>query len=596
MSNVDSNAPTAAATAAPRATVAPRVIQTSAELPAPGYDVGGVLGRGGMGEVVTARDRRIGRDVAIKRMLGTSLDARERFLREAQVQARLEHTSIPPVYEIGIGADGQPFFTMKQLAGVTFAQRMREAAPLQRLLRAFADVCLAVGYAHERGVVHRDLKPANIMLGDYGEVYVLDWGIARVLSEPDPDAGTLLGTPGYMAPEQCRGEDAMPASDVYALGSILFEILSGEALHPPGVAALVSTVSDPAASPAARATRREVPIELDRICLDALAAEPEARPSARHLGDQIERYLDGDRDLERRRAVAARELEAANAALSSADPEQRAVAMQRAGRALALDPESAEAAALITTLLVEPPGRLPQRLVAELADAETEDLRLNLRQSLWTMVGLLGLLLILPWIDIRNWATLGIAVAVLMATTLRLWIASRAVPHRRLGAVQVLLLTTPLVFALSRVVGSYMLTPAIVTGCVFSMTANGWLRERRAAVYVWLGVAVLGPVALEWTGLFEPTLAVAHGSLVVTSPILRSHGLVDEIALASANLLLLASLARFALASNRKIFEARTELRIHAWHLRQLLPERSPGGTSPQSQAADQRLAVARAG
>jgi hypothetical protein len=181
-----------------------------------------------------------------------------------------------------------------------------------------------------------------------------------------------------------------------------------------------------------------------------------------------------------------------------------------------------------------------------------------------------------------------------MATTLRLWIASRVVPHRRLGAVQIMLLTTPLVFALSRVVGSYMLTPAIITGCVFSMTANGWLRERRAAVYVWLAVAVLGPVVLEWTGLFERTLAVANGSLVVTSPILRSHGLVDQIALASANLLLLVSLARFALASNRKIFEARTELRIHAWHLRQLLPERTVA--SSQAQAADQRLAVARAG
>ncbi|MEO7730423.1 MAG: serine/threonine-protein kinase, partial [Kofleriaceae bacterium] len=543
MSNVDIDAPTAAATTAPPGAAAPRVIQTSAELPAPGYDIGPVLGRGGMGEVVTARDRRIGRDVAIKRMLGSSPDARQRFLREAQVQARLEHTSVPPVYEIGIGADGQPFFTMKQLAGVTFAQRMREPVALQRLLRAFADVCLAVGYAHERGVVHRDLKPANIMLGDYGEVYVLDWGIARVLSEPDPDAGALLGTPGYMAPEQCTGEDAMPASDVYALGSILFEILSGEPLHPPGMAAILAAVSDPTASPAARTTRREVPLELDRICVDALAADPMARPSARRLGNQIEGYLDGDRDLERRRAASARELEAAKAALTSDDPEQRAVAMQRAGRALALDPESTEAAALITTLLVEPPRRLPQRLVAELADAETEDLRLSARHSMWTMVGLLGLLFILPWIDIRNWTTLGIAVAVMMATTARLWIASRGTSHRRLGTLQVLLVTTPVVFALTRAVGSYMLTPAIITGCLFAMTMSPWLRAHRAAVYAWLVFAVMAPVMLEHLGVFESTLSVANGSLVVTSPILRSSGLVGEIALASANLLLLASLA-----------------------------------------------------
>jgi serine/threonine-protein kinase len=240
-------------------------------LPEIGYQLGASIGKGGMGEVIAAFDRRIGRDVAVKRMRSahSSEEATTRFLREARIQARLDHPAIGPVHERGTDDAGRPYFTMKRLAGRTLGQRMAEGeggtAPERQLLRAFVDVCLAVEFAHARGVVHRDLKPANIMLGDYGEVYVLDWGVARVLGEPvsgDPGAapaipagfassdardasapsdsldegstktGTLLGTPGYIAPEQLKGEPAAPPADVYALGSILFELLAGEPLHP----------------------------------------------------------------------------------------------------------------------------------------------------------------------------------------------------------------------------------------------------------------------------------------------------------------------------------------------------------------------------
>src|SRR3954467_1599549 len=252
----DAGAPTADGSIA--AGVAPTALPTSAghdetivpswgpsafaALPDPGYQIGELIGRGGMGEVVVAQDQRIGREVAIKRIrsLDPSSDAVNRFLREARIQARLDHPAIVPVYELGTDADGRPYFTMKRLAGVTLSRKLSENGPVQPLLRAFVDVCLAIQLAHSRGVVHRDLKPSNIMLGDYGEVYVLDWGVARVLTETrrttgpslvvDPDDGTtvgaILGTPGYMAPEQVRGHEAGSKADVYALGAILFEILA----------------------------------------------------------------------------------------------------------------------------------------------------------------------------------------------------------------------------------------------------------------------------------------------------------------------------------------------------------------------------------
>ncbi|MCX5743573.1 MAG: protein kinase, partial [Proteobacteria bacterium] len=130
-------------------------------LPAAGYIMGEVIGRGGMGEVITAHDRRIGRDVAIKRMRGDapSAAAVARFLREARIQGRLDHPAIVPVHELAIDAEGHPFFTMKRLAGVTLGERMMKAGPQKPLLRAFVDVCLAIEFAHARGIVHRDLKP-----------------------------------------------------------------------------------------------------------------------------------------------------------------------------------------------------------------------------------------------------------------------------------------------------------------------------------------------------------------------------------------------------------------------------------------------------
>jgi serine/threonine protein kinase len=153
------------------------------------YRFGEVIGVGGMGEVVLAHDEHIDRDVAVKRIRSAvpSPEQRARFVREARVQGGLEHPAVVPVHDLAVDRDGRPFFVMKRLTGTTLLallQRLRtgdedESAARRSMLRAFVDVCLAIEFAHSRGIVHRDLKPANIMLGDFGEVYVLDWGVAR---------------------------------------------------------------------------------------------------------------------------------------------------------------------------------------------------------------------------------------------------------------------------------------------------------------------------------------------------------------------------------------------------------------------------------
>src|SRR5687767_11130253 len=228
--SVDPTDPTVANTVGPESAGRSGEIATSVRSIA--YELDSMLGKGGMGEVWAARDKQLEREVAIKRMRTTkpTKDELKRFLREAKIQARLDHPAIVPVYELGTDAEGFPFFTMKKLVGTTLADVLSTGeATQQKLLRALVDVCLAIDLAHAKRIVHRDLKPSNIMLGDYGEVYVLDWGVARLLdeeaespssdsSEPTSEHGTktgqLLGTPGYMAPEQVRAQSVGPAADV----------------------------------------------------------------------------------------------------------------------------------------------------------------------------------------------------------------------------------------------------------------------------------------------------------------------------------------------------------------------------------------------
>ena len=212
--------------------------------------VGRELARGGMGHVHPATDRNLLRHVALKRLdkdYANQTFYREAFIAEAQITGQLEHPNIVPVHELAIDPNGIPYFTMKLVQGDSFDRWLKKHPPgtVERIaggIEVLLKVCDALAYAHHRGVVHRDLKPANIMVGDFGQVYLMDWGLAKLVrSEPASGAGALMnapgpvGTPDYMAPEQARGNpnEVDERSDVFGLGALLFEILSGQGPYGP---------------------------------------------------------------------------------------------------------------------------------------------------------------------------------------------------------------------------------------------------------------------------------------------------------------------------------------------------------------------------
>ena len=278
------------------------------------YDLLGEIARGGVGIVYLARQRSLGRSVAIKVLrdgpYATPADAR-RFHKEAETAANLDHPNIVPIYEVGEDR-GCVFFSMKLIEGGTLADRARDdISDLRRLVRLMAAVARAIQYAHERGVLHRDLKPSNILIDDRGEPLVADFGLARRL-DADSDltrTGVVVGTPSYMAPEQAggRGEAVTTATDVHGLGAILYFLLTG---RPPYGGATVLEIldrvrSDPPRPPST--IRRAVDRDLETICLKCLEPEPSRRyPSAGAVAEDLERWLEGRSILARRAGRAER--------------------------------------------------------------------------------------------------------------------------------------------------------------------------------------------------------------------------------------------------------------------------------------------------
>jgi serine/threonine-protein kinase len=319
------------------------------------YEFKGELGRGGLGKVVEAVDKDFGREVAVKMMLpGQSSSAVERFLFEGKTAGRLPHPNIVPIYEIGAlkGDTGEfPYFTMAKIVGRDLKEvlqalergdeEIRKRFNRPRLLRVFQEVCNAMAYAHDHGVIHRDLKPANVMVGEYGEVFVVDWGLAKVLGQKEGKAGGItrmleanpgdtpqltidgqvMGTPAYMPPEQADGRIAEidERSDIYSLGAILYEILT---FRPPfeGETAcnvISKVLSEDVTSPSRRVSQLSrigapgnesvevlsvdaIPPELDVIVLKALSKDRSQRySSARELSDDIQLFLEGEKERER---------------------------------------------------------------------------------------------------------------------------------------------------------------------------------------------------------------------------------------------------------------------------------------------------------
>lgn len=284
--------------------------------PGPRYALNTLHAAGGIGEIWLARDVELERDVAVKRLQASSSGstvARARFLREAKITGKLDHPGVVPIYEVcRDGATGEAYYSMRFLKGRTLTDAVHEyhqhreahgsdSQTLLNLLSAFTIVCNTIAYAHSKGIIHRDLKCENVILGDYGEVIVIDWGLAKEFSDRDSSggedldqswlaaaspvatlAGHILGTPAYMAPEQATGRVDLigPSTDVYGLAAILYEILCGQ---PPfsGQSALevLQNVKNAAPVPPSSIVPG-VPVPLEQICLQGLAKEQSGRPAS----------------------------------------------------------------------------------------------------------------------------------------------------------------------------------------------------------------------------------------------------------------------------------------------------------------------------
>jgi WD40 repeat protein/serine/threonine protein kinase len=278
------------------------------------YEMQGELARGGLGKITRAIDKRLDRLVAVKSLLADKGTARDRFLREAFLTAKLQHPSIIPIYEAGVWPDGSPFYSMRLVSGQPLHQEIARRKQMQErltLLPNVIDAIEAVAYAHAERVIHRDIKPHNILVGDFGETVVIDWGLAKIRgtteqAEPKSDAyreengsdltatGAILGTPAYMPPEQAEGKEVDERADVYSLGAVLYHLLSGE---PPyrgkkAIEALKALLLSPPTPLSQK--QPELPRDLIAIVEKSMARSPHERyPSAKELADDLKKFQAG---------------------------------------------------------------------------------------------------------------------------------------------------------------------------------------------------------------------------------------------------------------------------------------------------------------
>ncbi len=582
------------------------------------YEAGPLLGQGGMGEVVLHLDHVIGRHVARKTLLREAASDRAftRFVREARVQGQLEHPSVVPVYDFGVGADGGPFFTMKRVRGETLAlilERLAEKDPeytsrfsRHKLLAAFRQVCLAVEYAHLRGVVHRDLKPSNIMLGDFGEVYVLDWGLAKLRSDDAADPGPassvrdgrvprpadspdrtgegdMVGTPAYMAPEQFgAGRNRFDTrQDVFALGAVLFEILT-LARYRPGASfatLLPSLLREADREHPTRPSEKAADItpELDDACTRALATDPALRlDSAAAISEVIERYLEGDRDQGMRTALAAKLLASARARIAAprADASAHVDAMRDAIKALALTPDDVEAQRLLLALVVDGSGRLPPEAMREWEESEMAGDEHALRLAL---AGLASWFIAIPlamWVGVRSWTMIPIMSALVLATMgyMVLLMRWRTRATRHMVVLNVVIAAT--LAMTSCWLGPFILVPLSCSAVALIFGSRCKASERPWIILIW-ALAILLPFGVELLHVFPPAYTFADGQLVLHPRVLDLPERPTLVALAytSVTFMLLPMMLIGQLRDRQQRGDRR--LFVQAWHLRQLFPAAS---------------------
>jgi len=522
------------------------------------------------------------------------------------VQAQLEHPGVVPVYDLGVTPDGHPYFSMKRMHGTTLLAALRalrkghpvalERFPRRKLLSVVERVCETMAYAHSRGVVHRDLKPANIMLGDFGEVSVLDWGIAKLRTDTDlsdpttgegdfiPEytvPGSVIGTAGYMAPEQAAAAaDVDARADVYVLGAMLFEAIALRPLHRGSSNERMRSTLQGVSGRPSEHTDEEVPPELDEICHRATRYQPKERyADAGELLAALRSFLNGARITELRREVAGQHAAAARLSMAnvkSASETTRVAALRELGAAAALDPDNKEMVSMIEALLEPDPGEgnLPEEALQELERGRQKLASTAAGRSALAYTAGLLCFPILLWMGVREWPTLYAFMGLLAASAVGasvMWKLQRATGRIALAAVPFAFLTLGF---LSSVFGPFFLVPAFcaTTAIAFMVSVRaGW--RLRGVINVCACLTVLVPFTLSE---FE---VIPRGYQFVNGVMELTPNLVELPQLPTTVLLLFTSLF-IVLVPSTLVGRAVEELRraerrrvVQSQRLRSMLPK-----------------------
>jgi len=576
------------------------------------YDPRELLGTGASGEVRAYYDRWMGREVALKALgpgatSGSTPQIAGRFFREARLQGQLEHPAVVPVHECSVDPEGRGYFTMKRVRGATLTEVLRRrtrANPaerggshgLRRLLEAFRSICLAVDFAHSHGVVHRDLKPSNIMLGDFGEVYLLDWGVAKVLGDEEqavPSArlgelppvevteqGSFMGTVGYMAPEQLQGGHVAVSADVYSLGAILFEVVTGQPLHPRNrIEAMRSTREGVEARPSVRFPELAVAPELDLVLMRATATKPADRyPTARALANEVERYLDGERDLDLRQKMAQQHLAWAQDAVCAMDqPKSDEVALQRSalrnvGHALALDPSCVGARELLSLLVLREPHTDPPEVKQAILESDA-NMRLGAAHILFrrSVIWLLCVPLTV-WLGfIRPTMAIAVILSLVVSTGLIAWISRRSTVGDGTGLA--LLTLTSLLFALfGAMFGPFLVVPGLVTTNIIFFILYSEPRHRK---YILLAgvLTLVCPYLAEVVGLLPESTKFLDGQIVIVPRVMAFPAVPTQVVLVVMHALLGVAPAMVATRVRDQLQKAERKRSLATWLTSQMVTD-----------------------
>jgi serine/threonine-protein kinase len=393
-----------------------------------------------------------------------------------------------------------------------------------------------------------------------------------------------------MPAEQLHGAVLDGRADVYALGCILFELLAGQSLHPLGRGAIPSTLAGADARPSARRPELDIPPELDAICVRATARLAADRyPSARALYEALERYLAGDRDLERRGELTARHLDAAVAALDGGDAiESRRHAMREAGRALALRPDDGRAAALVTRLLLEPPPTVPVEVERDLAAARERRARDLVRMIVTTYLSYVLFVPLVVWMGVRDWAeVVGFVGLWAIATFTAVHFARRGVP--RWGPWALMLVSTCILVLVGRIFGVLVIAPLLAVSGAAVISLHPYAPARVAIIVIY-ATAALGPLVLEQAGVLPQTFRFLGDHVEVTSQAVGFPRLASTITLAGMVMAALLLMTRLTGRARALLEEDARRRALSAWQLAQLVGGEPPApvtsGTRPSARAA----------